>query len=146
MTKRTQILDELVARMKQINGVAPYVHNLNNNVERVSEFPDLLTQDFTTFPKMLIYTRTISVEYLLGGIIKEKLSVTMITGFNTLLTPSQVDDFVSDMTIALGESSLGGLADFAIFSNVTSSWLNEENITSVEATLLVEYRRVKTQR
>ncbi len=142
-TTRTDLINSFITSMKQINGISPYVFNLNNNVIRLLERVNVKLYDFSTYPTMFIYA-TSKNDYLPGGYLLENMAIYADTAFNLQLSPENVDDFISDMQFAMRDNiKLGGTADFAKFVNFSGKWLPEDKLTIVTGELSVQFKRYK---
>ena len=73
MSKRTQIVNALVAKLKLINGVSPYLSNLFTNVEANLRFWD----EVSDFPYVFVTSGQESREYQPGGFKWGNLVVTV---------------------------------------------------------------------
>ena len=150
-TKRTDIITVFDTRMKTINGTGNFVHNLGSRVERIGEVPNATSQNFVDFPKMYYLVEDIETRYTLGGYFLEKMRVDSYTVFDGKVAGSSMDDFVSDVYLALGTNAndlkMNNNADFFILDKVDEAkWLNEENITIVHLIFMCQYRRLASER
>ena len=150
-TKRTTILDVFETRMKSIDGTPDFVFDLNNNVERIGEIPSATKQDFTGFPKLYYLVEDIGTRYTLGGYFLENMRVDAYAVFDGKLAGSAMDDFISDIYLALGTNAndvkMNNNADFFILDRVEKvGWLAEENLTFIHFLFRCQYRRLATER
>jgi hypothetical protein len=139
----SDILTEFEGRMIEIDGADPYVHDLNGQVVRILEVPEVAFEDFTDFPVMFYYTDILDTDYEIGGRFLEKFRVKSITAFNSMLTGAEADDFIADVKLALGDDlKMGGLATFFVVTRAEPMWPVEEKMTIVRIDFSCEFRQL----
>lgn len=142
-TRMSDILEEFETRMLTIDGTAPYVHDLNSQVVRILEVPEVAFEDFTVFPVMFYYTNVLDTDYEIGGRFLERFKVKSITAFDSLLTGAEADDFIADVKLALGDDSkMDGLATFFVVTRAEPMWPSEEKMTIVRIDFSCEFRQL----
>ncbi len=100
-TRRHQIIDALVTKLKGINGLGAYLTDLSNNVEGRLLFWD----EVDDFPAVHLNAGSETREYLGGGVKNRFLSVTVRCYVNSENATLALDQLLEDVETVLETNS-----------------------------------------